>query len=425
MGTSPSESLAARVEGRVTAFYLESTDFNGIPARQLLRELAVAHDDIKTTLCDLIASERVVAVIDVLNPHIRRLPDRPLDDQIRRVIAAYDADYCLYPSRQVLEATFDRSTFQDRPFTLELALGAPQLEPVFFDLSVLEVYRNDPRYHYETNDISGWLGVRDEHYLSDKMEERDKISLQDFGFGYSEDYDRAVAVYLRYLSDLSPEHQKIWNARRLRGAYTLHPDHYRSTILGEWPERISLFDAFISELQVINEMAVKMGRPPMFRSDFVERPRSFGFLVRPTSKELDDFIHLLDKMLSENLNRDFFVGEVPLEEETERADGKIVVTQIGTIRLLGSWFTKRFRIPDPQPLEAAFSAMKKVRKLRQHPAHAVDDEKFDLQFFKEQRALMMEAYEAVRTIRLCLANDPAAKDVEVPEQLFKGKIWTM
>jgi hypothetical protein len=114
-------------------------------------------------------------------------------------------------------------------------------------------------------------------------------------------------------------------------------------------------------------------------------------------------------MMSENLNRKFFEGEIPVEEEVQRGDGKIIVTQIGTVRLLESWFAKRFRPADPKPLEEAFAAFKKVRKLRQQPAHVINDDKFDQQLFKEQRSLMLAAYEAVRMIRLCLANHPKAK----------------
>lgn len=295
----------------------------------------------------------------------------------------------------------------------------------YFDLSVLEVYRNDPRYRYETNDVAGWLSVRDEYYQSDQMSERDQISLQSFGFGYSKEYDRAVAVFLRYLNDLSPEHQKIWNARRLQGDYKLHPDYYRSTILGEWPEKISVFDAFIGELAVINEMAICIKGIPLFRSDFHDKPRGFGFLVRPTSKEFDDFVHLMDKMLTENLNRVFFAGEVPLEEDTPRPDGKIVVTQIGTIRLLESWFEVSFRAQDPEPLRTTFATLREIRRLRQRPAHSVDDHVFDQRFFKEQRELIMKGCDAVRTIRQCLANHPATEGVEISDALFEGKIWTM
>jgi hypothetical protein len=43
-------------------------------------------------------------------------------------------------------------------------------------------------------------------------------------------------------------------------------------------------------------------------------------------------------------------------------------------------------------------------------------------FIHRQRELIGKIYGAVRTLRLVLANHPAAKGVEIPEWLFKGGI---
>ena len=89
---------------------------------------------------------------------------------------------------------------------------------------------------------------------------------------------------------------------------------------------------------MINEMAEKMGRPPLFRETFKDNPpKAFGFLLRPTLEEFNAFVQLLDKIVSENLNHDVFQGEVPLEEDELRWDGKVVVRQLGTIQLLDRW----------------------------------------------------------------------------------------
>ncbi len=66
-----------------------------------------------------------------------------------------------------------------------------------------------------------------------------------------------------------------------------------------------------------------MGRPRLFVedcSDHSERkPRNFGFLIRPTLEEFNAFVHTLDKLLSENINRDFFGNEIAFETETVRS----------------------------------------------------------------------------------------------------------
>jgi hypothetical protein len=258
------------------------------------------------------------------------------------------------------------------------------------------------------------------------MRESDKALLQTFGFSYSDQFDRSVAVFLRYLHDLTPEHQQIWKSKELEGQYRLHPDYYRSSILGEWGTRHSIFDAFTLELEIINNMSEKMGKPHLFRHTYRDsRPREFGFLLRPTLHEFNSFALLLDKFMSDNINKEFFKGDIELENETERDDGKIIVSQKGTIQLLEQWVEKYFKPADPQPILEMISSFKKVRKLRQKPAHSVKENEFDQKYFKDQRRLVIEAYDSVRTLRLILANHPEVKadPPEIDQMLFQGKIW--
>jgi len=248
------------------------------------------------------------------------------------------------------------------------------------------------------------------------MRESDQVILQTFGFAYNEGMERAVAVFLDYLARLSPEHQQIWRAQMLEGDYRLHPDYYRSSIMGEWPGGVSIFLAFVEELHQINEMARLMGRPPLFKRDFrgQDRPRSFAFLVRPTLKEFSDFVHLLDKTLSENINRDFFQNEVAIDE-TE---------QPGSLTILERWLDQSVRFPDPQSMKDMILTFKEIRRMRQRPAHAVEEDCFDQTYFKQQRQLMEKAYGAIRTLRLILSNHPKVRRYKVPEHLQTGTIWT-
>jgi hypothetical protein len=258
------------------------------------------------------------------------------------------------------------------------------------------------------------------------MHERDQVILSTFGFAYDDDFNRAVAVFVRYLSGLSPEHQKIWASKDLGSGFKLHPDYFRNTILGEWGTRISIFDAFIQELVIINEMANLMGKPPLFKNTFSpERPREFSFMLRPTLRELHSFCLLLDKMMSDNINKSFFAGDVPLESDQMRPDGKVVVTQHGTISLLETWLRKYFHPADKGELDLIFATFRKVRNLRQKPAHSVNEDEFDQNHFKFQRQLMNEAYNSVRFIRLAFANHPAVKrnPPTICDELRDGKIW--
>ena len=83
----------------------------------------------------------------------------------------------------------------------------------------------------------------------------------------------------------------------------------------------------------------------------------------------------------------------------------------------------RLRPRDPAPLQEAVSVLKEVRRLRQKPAHAVDEDEFDQMYFKRQRDLVVRAYDAVRLLRLVLANHPKVREHKVPDWLYEGRIW--
>jgi hypothetical protein len=407
----------------VTDFYLESPDFNGIPARMLPGSEA----RLKKQIQELVELNQISINFGDRhpNPHILAFAPEAQSKQLEKLSQFKLAGACLYPSKERLADVVDRSKYRDEPFRLKLALGEPQLSYYSFDLSILEIYRNDPRYHYRNDDISGCIGVTSTASLQGQMRAPDETYLQTFGFSYDEQINRAVAVFLWYLRCLTPEHQRIWNTKLLLGNFNLHPDYWRMTA-GNWPERISIFTAFLEEQHHINEIARLIGRPRLFRAEYTERdrPRGFGFLIRPTLEEFNDFVLVLDKLLSENIDTDFFCAEVPFDQERARDDGKVVVLRKGTIQLLADWLNQTVRFPDPGPKDGMLSTFRKIRKLRQKPAHAIDENAFDQKYFKDQRKLIMDAYNAVRTLRLILMNHPDATSYQVPESLKKGKIWT-
>ena len=171
-----------------------------------------------------------------------------------------------------------------------------------------------------------------------------------------------------------------------------------------------------------------MERPHLFLNEFSgeDKPREFGFIVRPTLGEYNNFVHLLDKIISENINKDFFQNEVPYETETPRGDGKIVIERKGTLSLLAEWLTEYFPVEDTASLQHMIQVFKDIRKERQHPAHAVDENVFDQAFFRKQRDLIIQAYDGVRILRLTFADHPLVfvSEYKIHPQVRDGNIWT-
>lgn len=155
------------------------------------------------------------------------------------------------------------------------------------------------------------------------------------------------------------------------------------------------------------------------------RPRGFEALLRPTLREFNEFVRLLDSMTSDNINLKFFQGDVPLERDVERKDGKVQVERKGSIQVLQEWIESRFRPKDKGPMDDLFATFREIRNLRNKPSHAPTEDEFSTKIAADQRELMKRAYGAVRLLRLILSNHPGAEAVQVDEHLADGQIWTM
>ena len=190
---------------------------------------------------------------------------------------------------------------------------------------------------------------------------------------------------------------------------------------------LSLYQAVLLEIKTINDICNAIGRTPLFKNDFNDdrRPPAFGYLLRPTSHEYTEFVHLLDKMLSENIDRDFFNNEVPFESEETRNDGKIVVNQKNSIHILSDWLHDQFQTDDWSEIEEMLQTFRNVRKLRQPQAHAIKENEYDPQYAREQQELMKKVYRAVKILRVTIAFYPLASNVIIDKQLDEGLIWLL
>ena len=429
---------------RITAQYLKSGHFNGLPIYALAQQEADEKQgtDVPQLIAQMLeppkqpTEEAVNAVRGLVeggqatvvfgdvhpNPHIRAFPDEPKNKTLAKLSGPNIGYACLYPTAQHLKTVINPGDYVGRPYALELALGGAQLEHRAFDMHVLEPYRNDPRFSYQTNDISGQICVKSE---GSGLKESEEVYLR-FGFCYDDDDNCYVAVFRWDLFKLSPEAQQMWRMREVNETTNLHPDYFRNAIMGEFAQHYSMYEAFGRELRTINQIAAAIGRPNLFRHDYVEnRPRGFEALLRPTLEEFNDFVRLLDSMTSDNINQKFFQDDVPLERDVERKDGKVQVERKGSIQVLQEWIEARFRPKDKAPMDQMFATFREIRKLRNKPSHAPTENEFSTKIAADQRQLMKRAYGAVRLLRLILANHPGAETVKVDEHLIDGQIWTI
>ncbi len=433
---------------KVTKHYFKSRDFNGISLENLFLDIELGEEEFKNNLIDLIKIREIDLIYegDIPNPHIKPFPAPPINEQIEKLsslnlenhikLAENDAKTvrigekkitffvmgigcCVYPTSKYLRSIVDWKKYVSRPFTLRLAMGEHQLRPYFFELGILAVYRSDPRYRYTTDDITGSIYSTEDDILNNS----DRIFLKQFGFGFDDNGVRVVAVLLCDLRKLSPEHQRIWQAKKLGESYKykLHPD-YRKSILGHFPDQGSIFTAFSEELRIINEMAQKIKGIKLFKNTFNndDKPENFGFLILPTLREYELFCQTLDRMMSDNLEAIFFNNEI---QQSDLSEGEIL-EKTGTIRKLEIWLNKTIRFSNHKRKDDMIKTFRKVRRLRSIPSHIYSTNQWDLNLFKQQQKLVNETYGAIRTLRLIFANHPKAKMVEVPDWLYRAEIRT-
>lgn len=389
MGTDEQDLLTS-----ITRKYLTSGDFNGLPTYQL--SASETQDQIRSLiskgLVDLVRGDFHP------NPHIKALQPDPIALQLKK-IEDFGVTGCLYPSPDHLRTVVRRSSYPRRPFTYAMAMGMPQLEAWPFDIRAMEWYRNDPRFEVRIDDISFSITIKDEFASRMARDDRDNISIDRAGFCYNAEDQRALAVFARDLSTKPDHHQMQWHPFILDGDFRLQEDFFVSTVLGDWPRGISVFDAFLEERKTVNLHLEKQGKRKFFKSEYEsgDRPDRFGFIIRPTSRELNEFHQTLDKILSDDISRSFFDGVVETFEIVARADGTAKKLPHGTIQMTKDWLQRDF--PD-EPRAAAFLHMlRAARERRQRPAHQISSDNFNQSYVLEQRDIMKRAYEAIHGFR--------------------------
>ena len=128
-------------------------------------------------------------------------------------------------------------------------------------------------------------------------------------------------------------------------------------------------------------------------------------------------------MLSENLNREFFKGDIPLEDRIELKDGAVERVQLGTITLLERWLSARYR--DGNGADGSRGLVKPwrvIRESRQAPAHSLKPDEYDPGYPAKQDELLQDAIHSLTKLRLALSSHSAAKDYRAPDWLDSDRI---
>ncbi len=438
--------LENKIRKKIYDFFVESSDFNGIPLRNISKEFKIDYAE-SIDLIKKLVLNNTVSIQSSTNPHIIGFRHYPIDIQVKILeeakgitegvekfgemsfsIENTEFSICLYPSQEYLKSKRDLSEFKNAEFTKLLALGEPQLSPRFFEIEVLERYFNDPRFDFKFGDYSGGISYRYDENDNPIVREEDQVFLQTFGLGFDSKNNRLAVVYLRYLKDLTAEHQVFWKSKEVTGDCKILKEYYENTINGKWASShsISIFSAFIGEQKFLNDLSKQIFGIELFNKTFEEenRPKEFTFFFTPTLKNYNEFVLLLDKMISDNINKDFFKDKVELFELVKLEDNLIERKRKGTLRLLEEWLLSTYNHPDKQILKDLFKPLKRIRNERQNPAHKISENTYDEKYINKQREMIKDAYSSFRALRTVFQQHPEANGFKVPDCLDNGEIKT-
>jgi hypothetical protein len=405
---------------------IKDATFNGVK----LQDINEGIDDISLrTAVERLVSNRKLDVIcseTQLNPHIKRTTVRSVEIQLAYLNTNEKYHTCLYPTPEQIAESYDLSFLNTRPFTRSIAQGDPQLKAIFFELGVLDRYRLDPRYLFEYSEYAGRISMMSESDRTGPIPERDQTFIQTFGLGLDKDQNPHVCVFLRYLSQLSPEHQRHWETYLSADGPLMHENYYRPSILGEFWENNSGIEAMRFSISSINKICEEIWSGKLFLNVVPNTVHyNLSPFMRTTKADYLSFAHELDKILSENINLKFFDGKIDRYSVTAHADGTVERKQKGSLALLDEWLFQGTTIPQPELEEARkqmIEPLRKVRRERQSAAHAVIQNEFDLKYSQKRRELLRDAAFAIGNIFYLIRAHPKSPEIRVPRWFDEGRI---
>jgi hypothetical protein len=405
----------------VLKFYLESRDFNGLA----LRDASQATLD---EAVDLVKAGRVevISSADFMNPHIRPWSSgRSRDEQLQDIANSADDELvvCLYPAAATLAEHIQPGLYADQPYRRRQAMGEGHLEVVYFRIDILEQYRNDPRYDFHLDDFGLRLSAGEAAYMDEEEYEDDKTSISHLGFAYdmskfdrddeSTPIARRVCAFLYDLGNLTPTHQQRWRTYQVPPeGLEPHPVWWGAQIRGQWHDGLGPFERLLFELRSLNELHKNAFGCDLLRA--TERPREFGWILRPSQQEFDAFIHQLDKLLSENLRHDAFdKAGIPKKDANDQ--------NIGTLNRLNR-LLERNRIAEDDRREV-LKPIRDVRTARQKPAHTLRANVTDKTFVRRQAQLLQDVTASVVALRDHWQSHPANAGWSEPDYITNGRSY--
>jgi hypothetical protein len=237
--------------------------------------------------------------------------------------------------------------------------------------------------------------------------------------------DAVVCVFLRYLSGLTPEHQRHWQSHLSVKPALMHENYYKPSFLGKFWENRSAISAIRFSVSSINAICNAVWRRPLFLNLVPDDVHyNLSPFMRPTKADYLSFVHELDKLVSENLNPSFFDDKVEPYRLINHQDGTMERTNKGTLTRLEEWLVPQaLSAEDANELrDQIIKPLRRVRHERQPAAHTIIKNEFDKRFTLLKREILLDVAFALGNIFLILSRHSGAPAIRVPRWFEEGRI---
>ncbi|MFI3293818.1 MAG: hypothetical protein SNI70_09925, partial [Rikenellaceae bacterium] len=256
-----------KILNQIYDFFVNSTDYNGISSYDIYSQYESA-EEVDNAIVELIREGLIetISTINSTNIHINMFGFKSAEKQIYDIQdESNDAAMCCYPSSKYLKEKRDATSLVMLPFDKMLALGTPQFKLQFFQWDVLDKYSEDPRFDFKFVDYEGKI------YSTDQLSESEYIALRTFGTGRDSKDQLVVAVYTRYLQNMSALNQLHWYSKIVDNTNCNVLQAYRDNkIGGRWFFPDSVYTSILKEMDNINQVTNFIWGCDFFKKSYLE-----------------------------------------------------------------------------------------------------------------------------------------------------------
>ena len=151
-----------------------------------------------------------------------------------------------------------------------------------------------------------------------------------------------IISFPRYLSSLSKSQQNLWESYEITNPSNLckiYKPYWDNIMEGSWSFPQSLASGILNERTYINKFWKEIFGEGLFQNDFTieELPPYFSFLFLPTNRSLGNFIHLMDKLFSDQLNSKHLKNLIYKGKKGYKIITEEIDSQIGSLKALELW----------------------------------------------------------------------------------------